>query len=72
VSYVRSKRINGVEFFYLVEGQRVDGKVQQRTLAYLGKHRSVEAAYNFWARERTKPERKVRAVKTMRKLRPYL
>jgi hypothetical protein len=72
VSYVRSKRINGVQFFYLVEGQRVDGKVKQRILAYLGKYDSVEAAYNFWARERMKPERKVRAEKMMSRLRPYL
>ena len=45
MAYVRKKKINGSEYYYLVEGHRgEDGKVRQRVIRYLGKHDSIEAA----------------------------
>ena len=36
MSYVRTKKRNGKTYYYLVEGKRVDGKVKQKVLKYLG------------------------------------
>lgn len=36
--YVRSKRIKGYIYYYLVEGRRDGGKVRQKVIRYLGKH----------------------------------
>jgi hypothetical protein len=44
VAYVRKKRVGKYEYYQLVEGKRVDGKVRQRVIAHLGKHDSIEAA----------------------------
>lgn len=37
MAYIRSKRIAGRKYFYLVECKRVRGRVVQRVLKYLGK-----------------------------------
>ena len=34
--YVRKKRVNGRDYHYLVRSRRVDGKVRQEYLEYLG------------------------------------
>jgi len=34
--YVRSKKIKGQTYYYVVEGNLVKGKVKQRVLKYLG------------------------------------
>jgi len=44
MAYVRKKRVGKYEYYQLVEGKRVDGKVRQRVIAHLGKHDSIEAA----------------------------
>jgi hypothetical protein len=44
VAYVRKKKVGKYEYYQLVEGKRVDGKVRQRVIAHLGKHDSIEAA----------------------------
>lgn len=72
MAFVRKKRIDGVEYFYLVEGTRVDGKVRQRVIAYLGKHKTVGAAYLHWVRESRKPGRKQYATKMMKQLEPHI
>jgi hypothetical protein len=35
VAYVRKKRVGKYEYYQLVEGKRVDGKVRQRVIAHL-------------------------------------
>jgi len=72
VAFNRKKRIDGVEYYYLVEGTRIDGKVKQRVIAYLGKHKTVGAAYLHWVRESRKPERKQYAKKMMKLLEPHI
>ncbi|MDJ0593069.1 MAG: hypothetical protein QNJ72_24305 [Pleurocapsa sp. MO_226.B13] len=37
MAYIRTKKVKGFEYQYLVEGYRdKDGKVRQRTIKYLG------------------------------------
>lgn len=43
--FVRSKLVRGSTYFYLVQNVRIEGRTRQRTLCYLGKHDSLEAAY---------------------------
>lgn len=44
MAFVRRKTINGKDKFYLVENKRVDGKVRQKVLCYLGESDTVEGA----------------------------
>src|SRR5829696_8256207 len=44
MAYVRKKRVGKYEYYQLVEGKRVDGKVRQKVIAHLGKHDSIEDA----------------------------
>jgi AP2 domain len=72
VPFVRRKKIDGNWYCYLVSSERVNGKVKQRTLAYLGKHATVEAAYEHWHRESKKPGKKTHATMMLRRLQQYL
>jgi hypothetical protein len=72
VAYVRRKKIDGAWYFYLVRGIRVDGVVRQKVLLYLGKHATVEAAYEHWHRESKKPGKKTHATMMLRRLQQYL
>ena len=46
--FIRTKTIKGIEYYYLVESVRVDGKPRQRVIAYLGEHSTVKAAFRYW------------------------
>jgi hypothetical protein len=70
--FVRTKVVKGIEYHYLVRGIRVDGRVQQKVLLYLGRHRSVSEAYQYWQNQRETPGLKTHAKKMMRRLKPYL
>lgn len=41
MAYVRAKKRKGKTYYYLVEGTRVDGKVKQKVLKYLGPNPGV-------------------------------
>ena len=43
--FIRKKKIDGKTYHYLVKSVRVNGKVQQKVLAYLGAFDNVEEAY---------------------------
>lgn len=49
--FVRTKFIKGIEYHYLVENYREDGKVRQRVLCYLGEFATVAAALDYWRAE---------------------
>lgn len=34
--YIRKKKIQGKDYFYLVEGKLINGKVKQRVISYIG------------------------------------
>lgn len=38
MAYVRTKKRKGKTYYYLVEGKRINGKVKQKVLKYLGTH----------------------------------
>jgi hypothetical protein len=64
--------IDGHWYSYLVTSERVNGKVMQRVVCYLGLHESVKAAHAYWVRESKKPGRKTHATKMVKLLEPYL
>jgi hypothetical protein len=72
VAYVRRKKIDGIEYFYLVRGVREDGKVKQKVVCYMGQHATVKAACRHWQRESKKPGRKLYAERMLKKLAPYI
>lgn len=41
MAFIRSKRIKGQTYYYIVENRLVDGKVRQKVLLYLGKADSL-------------------------------
>jgi hypothetical protein len=51
MAYVRKKKTKGREYYQLVEGKRVDGKVRQKVLAHLGDCPSAKLALRRWSRE---------------------
>jgi hypothetical protein len=75
VPFIRVKFIKGREYRYLVEGVRVDGKVRQRVIAYLGEHETVQAAYDYWRGQMKgakDADAKQHAREMVSKLKPYL
>ena len=51
LAFVRIKRIDGREYYQLVESRRVDGKPRQKVLLHLGHHPTVDEALKRWPRE---------------------
>jgi hypothetical protein len=72
VPYIRKKWVSGAEYHYLVHSIRVDGRPRQKVLAYLGRHKTVRAAYAYWKRQSKKPGKKTHSLKMMKQLEPYL
>jgi hypothetical protein len=48
---VRIKRVDGWEYYQLVESRRVDGKPRQKVLMHLGHHATVDEALKKWPRQ---------------------
>ena len=75
MAFVRTKRIKGIEYRYLCEGIREGAKVRQVTIAYLGQHKTVKAAYRYWSAQFHKAENasdRKQAKAMLNKLEPYL
>ena len=36
MAFIRSKKIKGISYYYLVESKRINGKVRQKVLKYIG------------------------------------
>ncbi len=43
--YITKKKVGGHEYYYLVDGKRVDGKVKQKMLAYIGDKEALKRLY---------------------------
>ena len=41
MSFIRAKKINGKHYFYLVSNSRINGKVRQKVVKYLGKSENI-------------------------------
>ena len=46
--YIRSKKIKGKTYYYIVEGKLIKGKVKQKVLLYLGNIESIINVFNFY------------------------
>jgi hypothetical protein len=51
LAFVRIKRVDGGEYYQLVESRRVDGEPRQKVLLHLGHHATVDEALKRWPRE---------------------
>ena len=48
MAFIRGKRKKDSVYYYIVESKRVDGKVRQKVLAYLGQCPTVDEAIEYW------------------------
>ena len=46
--YIRSKKIKGKTYYYIVEGKLIRGKVKQKVLLYLGNIQNIINVFNFY------------------------
>ena len=51
MGFVRIKRVDGGEYYQLVESHRVEGKPRQKVLVHLGNYPTVDEALKAWPRE---------------------
>ena len=51
MAFVRRKRVDGGEYYQLVESRRVDGRPRQKVLVHLGHLPTVDDALKRWPRE---------------------
>ena len=51
LAFVRIKRIDGGEYYQLVESRRIEGKPRQKVLVHLGHYPTVDEALKAWPRE---------------------
>jgi len=48
MAYVRNKKIKGKTYYYVIEGNLVDGKVKQKVLMYLGNIENILKIFKFY------------------------
>ena len=49
MTYLRTKKIRGKNYYYVVEGNRdPEGKVKQKVIRYLGNVESILERFDFW------------------------
>ena len=49
--YIRSKKIKGKTYYYIVEGKLIKGKVKQKVILYLGNVESIIKVFNFYKKQ---------------------
>jgi len=54
MAYIRSKKIKGNTYYYIVEGNLVKGKVKQKVKRYLGNVSHIEEVYDFYEENKSK------------------
>ena len=47
MAFLRKKKISGKVYYYLVQNSRIDGKVKQKVIAYLGNSGSLLKKLNL-------------------------
>ncbi len=48
MTYIRSKKIKGKTYYYIVEGKLIKGKVKQKVIMYLGNVKHILEVFNFY------------------------
>ncbi|MEK6839979.1 MAG: hypothetical protein AABX72_03490 [Nanoarchaeota archaeon] len=46
--YLRTKKVKGKTYYYLVEYSKVNGKIKQKMVAYLGNAEKVKEMFDFY------------------------
>jgi hypothetical protein len=46
--YIRSKKVKGQTYYYVVEGKLIKGKVKQKVLKYLGNVANILRVFDFY------------------------
>ena len=52
MAYIRSKKIKGNAYYYIVEGKLVRGKVKQKVIKYLGNINHVLEVFTEYEKEK--------------------
>lgn len=52
MAYIRSKKIKGKIYYYIVEGKLVKGKVKQRVIKYLGNVANILKVFDFYDQQK--------------------
>lgn len=48
MAYIRSKKIKGKIYYYVVEGKIIKGKVMQKVIMYLGNINNILKVFKFY------------------------
>lgn len=48
MAYIRSKKIKGKTYYYIVEGKLIKGKVKQKVILYLGNIGNILKVFDFY------------------------
>jgi hypothetical protein len=51
MTYIRSKKIKGKTYYYIVEGKLVKGKVKQKVILYLGNIENILKVFDFYKKQ---------------------
>lgn len=52
MAYIRSKKIKGKTYYYIVEGKLIKGKVKQKVLLYLGNINNIIKVFDFYKKSK--------------------
>ena len=48
MTYIRSKKVKGKIYYYIVEGKLIKGKVKQKVIMYLGNAKHILEVFKFY------------------------
>ena len=48
MAYIRSKKIKGKIYYYIVKGELIKGKVKQKVIIYLGNAKHILEVFDFY------------------------
>jgi len=48
MAYIKSKKIKGKIYYYIIEGNLIRGKVKQKVLMYLGNAENILKVFDFY------------------------
>ena len=52
MAYIRSKKIKGKTYYYIVEGKLIKGKVKQKVLLYLGNINNIIKVFSLYKKSK--------------------
>jgi len=50
--YLRAKKVKGKTYYYLVEYSKVNGKIKQKIVAYLGNAEKIFEMFEFYEKHK--------------------